>query len=450
MTTGALAVFGYLAALLVVAWFSRRQAASSDMFNIFGRSADLLRATSGYLSLIGAGELLTISQLGYDAGLSLLWFPGGIAAGFAFLGFFAEPIRLDAKAVGANTLVGYVARRFGSPAAGALLIVYVVSLGALLTIQFIIGSQLLSATTGLAGHVTSLVMACVIIFYLFLGGYVAVLSTDILRLFFLVVILGMFLLVVGPSFPTLIATTKFDFLSIGDGLTYFVLGFFGAVCAGDVWQTVLASKSGRVLRQSMLSAAAAFLGFGFIIGMLGMAAKSAVPTLPTDGSALLAATQSVIPAYMSAGATLLIVGSIMATADTEIWVVSSSVVSFFLPAPHNEPFPGAISFQDRAKTAVRFVIPIVTLLALALALFGKDARAIYEALLILLASIAPPILALMFKSVGPTSLAASLWIAIGSFAVLSAIYQFSIPPSLTFAPASAAFISLIATRWVKA
>src|SRR5262249_4553074 len=161
---GAVAVFAYLAALVLVAWLSRRQAAASDMFNIFGRSANLLRATSGYLSLIGAGELLTISQLGYDSGLSLLWFPGGSAAGFLFLGLFADRVRVDAQALGANTLVGYVAARFSGAAAAALLLVYVISLGALLTIQFLIGGQLLSATTGLAGHVTSPLMAAVIVF----------------------------------------------------------------------------------------------------------------------------------------------------------------------------------------------------------------------------------------------------------------------------------------------
>jgi solute:Na+ symporter, SSS family len=443
MTVGAVAVLLYLVALTFVAWNGRKQAESSDMFNIFGRRAGLLRATSGYLSLIGAGELVTIAQLGYDSGLSLFWFPAGISVGFLIVGIFGDTVRVRAKALNVNTLVGYVTRVFGASPGAALAIVFLVALGSLLAIQFIIGGQLLAITTGLSATVTSVIMAAVIVAYLMLGGYVAVLSTDVLRLAFLVVVV-VALAVVAASrggLSDLFNPTLFPPLPFWDGLTLFVLGFFGAVCAGDVWQTVLATKSKDVLLRSMVLAAVAFIVFGFLIGCLGVAAKHVVPMLQQDQSALVAATQSVIPPSLSALVALLIVGSVMATADTEIWVIATSVISYFKPSPRGSEKNE--TFHATTQMRVRVAIPVVTGVALIVGHFGADAKAIYEALLVLLTAIAPAMIAVLVDVKRPLAVNLSLWAALLSFLTMSVIFKFVTPPSYTFLPVGCSLVALV-------
>ena len=443
MTIGAVAVVLYLLALVFIAWTGRKQAESSDMFNIFGRQAGLIRATSGYLSLIGAGELITITQLGYDNGLSLLWFPGGIAAGFLMMGFFGDTVRTRAKTLGVNTLVGYVTKAFGQGAGAALTIVFLVALGSLLAIQFIVGGQLLAITTGLPATLTPLLMAAVIVTYLMIGGYVAVLSTDVLRLVFLaltVLALAVVALSRGATLD-IFNPALYPPLPLFDGVTLLILGFFGAVCAGDVWQTVLASKSRTVLFRSMALAAAAFLIFGFLIGCLGLAAKHAVPTLPPDVSALIAATQNVIPGSLTVLVALLIAGSVVATADTEIWVIATSIISYFKPSPAgNEKRE---TFNSTMQMRTRLAIPVVTAVALIVGYFGANAKAIYESLLVLLTAIAPAMLAVMFDIKRPLAIALGMWAGLLSFILMSVGFNFAAPASYAYLPVGCSAIGLV-------
>src|SRR5258708_4884303 len=122
----------YLAATIYIGWRGRTLAANGDMFNVFGRRAGTLRAASGYLSLIGGGELITICQLGYDNGIDVFAFVGGIAAGFLFLAFFSERVRLIAAKQGVTTFAGYFNDQYGASASIAITVVFLLSLGSLL------------------------------------------------------------------------------------------------------------------------------------------------------------------------------------------------------------------------------------------------------------------------------------------------------------------------------
>jgi Na+/proline symporter len=443
MSLGAVAVCAYLLALIFVAWNGRKLAAAGDMFNVFGRQAGLLRATSGYLSLIGAGELIQISQLGYDNGLALLWFPGGIAAGFVLVGVFGDTVRVRAKTIGATTLVGYVTKVFGRSAGAGLAIVFFIALGALLTIQFILGGQLLAITTGIPATITPFVMGAIIVGYLLLGGYVAVLSTDVLRLVSLaaVVVVLSVAAAAGGAFSTVFDNNLYPPLPPLDALTFFAFGLFGAICAGDVWQTVLASRSKEVLLKSMIFAAIAFVIFGLLIGSLGIATKQVLPTLPVALSPLIAATQSVIPAILGPLVALLIAGSVMATADTEIWVIASSIVSYFKPAPSGNEKKE--TFHSVTQMRIRAAIPVVTCLAVLCGYLGADAKAVYESLLVLLTAIAPAMVAVLLNAVRPMAVSLGLWSGLISFFLVATHFRLAIPVEFTFLPVLCSVVALV-------
>lgn len=435
MTLAALAVGLYVLLLSAVGLYGHRFAASSDMFNLFGRRAGVARAAAGYLSLIGAGELVTIAQLGYDAGWSLLWFPGGISVGFLALAIGADRVRLAAAAAGATTLVGYVRATHGSAASFGLYVVYLFSLGSLLIIQFMVGGQLLSLVAGIPTQASAVVMAVVICSYLVVGGYVAVLSTDVLRLLFLAVGLVVLVMSARGSSPTVaIEATP---LSLLDAAVLFVLGFFGALCAGDVWQTIFASRSRGTMAASLVLSAAAFLIFGALVGMLGMATKTVVPELAQGGTALIAAAQSTVPANLSPLLALLIVGSVMATADTEIWVISASTANLI---KSNDLTQGASS---QLKTLTRSAIPIVTFSALLLAYLGQNAQNFYESLLLVLTAIAPAVVSIMLAKSSHMFVAVAIWTGLFCSALLLTYYSFAVPPNLTVLPAIVALITTL-------
>lgn len=128
---GMLAIAAYLAAVIWVGLFGHKLAQSGAMFNIFGRKARAIRAASAYLGLIGAGELITFTQLGYENGFDVLWLLIGFAVGFVILLLLSDKVRVVARDRKINTLAGYFNDQFGLSASVALSIVSVTSLGSL-------------------------------------------------------------------------------------------------------------------------------------------------------------------------------------------------------------------------------------------------------------------------------------------------------------------------------
>lgn len=443
MNTFAIGAVGlYLLVLIWVGLQGRRQASDNLMFNVFGRRAGVIRATAGYLSLIGGGELLTLSQFGYDNGIAFAWFLGGLAAGFLFLALFGNRIREEATALGANTLVGYVQKKYGQFAALGAGLVYVVALGSLLTIQFIVGGDLIAAITGIPRDFTPVVMGAVIVSYLMVAGYIAVLSTDVLRAAILIAVLAAFAYGLSGSLqPSSLAQAPYTMIGAVDGIPLTILGMFGVICAADVWQTAIASTSTAVFRRSMLGAALVFLIVGTMIAILGAQTRAIMPELSTGMSALVAAATNTLSPEFAPMVALLVIGAVMATADTEIWVVATSILSVRHGAPAAEE--GDEAFQAKTASQTRTMIPVITLSAVALTYLTRDGQGLYNSLLVLLTAIAPAMLAMIFLRANKFAVATSIWFGIAGFVVLSTIYRLSIPVWESLIPAGLSLIGLL-------
>lgn len=441
------AVVLYLLGLVWVGLYGRRQASDSLMFNVFGRRAGVVRATAGYLSLIGGGELLTLSQFGYDNGVGFAWFLSGLAAGFLFLAAFGDRIRAEASALGANTLTGYIEKKYGRTAALGAGLVYVIALGSLLTIQFIVGGDIIAAITGIPRDLTPVIMGAVIVSYLMVAGYVSVLSTDVLRAAILIAVLAVFAYGLAGDFePAALTTAPYGMIPIADGFPLAVLGMFGVICAADVWQTAIASANRTVLRRSMLGAALVFLVVGSMIALLGAHARDVLPQLAPGMTPLVAAATNALSPELAPLVALLVIGAVMATADTEIWVVATSILS----ARHGAPAEGEDrdAFQGKMMSQTRTMIPVITLVAVALTYLTRDGQGLYISLLVLLTAIAPAMLAMIFLRPSNLAMALSIWTGILGFAFVSIIYQLAIPLVQSLIPAACSLVGLALGHFV--
>lgn len=428
----------YLLAVVLIGWRGQSLARDSDMFNIFGRRAKSIRATAGYLGLVGGGELITITQLGYSNGWGVLWFLGGVSIGLASLAFIAKRLKSIADIRKINTLAGFYADQYGVFAGYAATIIFCLSLGSLLTLQFIVGSNLLASLLGLPAWLSILLMGGILTSYLVPAGIVAVLSTDVLRTFMMSLVLIVIVVVAVTSLQgDAFVQRAVDPMPQPDGVIYFILGFFGAVAAADVWQTIFASKSNEVLRSSLLSAAAAFTAIGSLLAVLGMITRILVPELQVGETAFVIAATKVVPEYLAPFVAVLVAGSVMATADTEIWVLSTVLISNFRPTSADEGAGQSVA-STQLKRATRVVIPVVTGLAMLAAYLSADAQAIYTGLLSLLSASGVAILVAIFGRPSSRSVTWSLWGGLLSYLLLSLFYSFDIPIVLTLVPLAVA------------
>jgi|SRR5579862_189443 len=434
----------YSIAVIAIGVYGRSLATQSDMFNIFGRRAGFFRAVAGYLSLLGGGELILLTQLGFDHGFDFLWLPAGWSFGFLFLAICSERLRLIARERNINTLSGYFTDQFGAAAGVAISLIFVVSLGSLLTIQFIVGSDLLNAITGMPRTITVALMVFVILSYLLPSGFVAVLSTDVLRSIMMTIALC--IITISAVIHTASSNAGFEHytpLGTFERSMFLILGMFGVICAADVWQTVFASRDKSTNQRALISAALIFPVLALLVAMLGITTKSVISTLGSEDSALVAAANYALPAALAPLVALLITGSVMATADTEIWVISSLIVSLRLASGATLHESGLSSFQDRVKSYTRWVMPIVAISASLLAILSQSAVALYEGLLVLLTAIAPVMCVVPFAKLPQSVVASGLWGAVISFGALSVLRGFSIPLEQSFYPAFGSCLCMI-------
>jgi Na+/proline symporter len=420
------------------------------MFNIFGRRARTVRAMAGYLSLVGAGELIAITQLGYDNGWGVLWFVSGLTVGYCFLSVTSEKMRIVAASRGINTLSGYFSDQFGAPAGVAITIVSVISLGSLLTIQFILGSDLVQALTGISAWIISIIMAAIIISYLLSAGFVAVLSTDVLRAIMmttaLLILIG---LVAAQALENSLKFELYTALPIPDALVLFVLAFFGAISAADIWQTIFASADRAVVRRSMVSAGISFFIIGILIAQIGMIAKSMLTQPAPETTILISAAQVIFSGALAPLVTLLIVGSVMSTADTEIWVISALLASNVYPSEamvvQRAP-KTSTHFQNELRRLNRFAIPLVTVAAVVFGYVFHDALALFQGLLILLTTIGPVVLGAMFFSPPRQAVLLALWSGLTTFAFLEIVYALAVPTNyIALIPMAVSFGCMLAS-----
>lgn len=442
MSLGAGAIGIYLIAIAVVCWRASRLARDASMFNIFARSAKTIRATSGYLGLIGGGELIAITQLGYTNGWHALWLVSGVVVGTFVVAYIAPRLKAIADARGINTLSQFFADQHGAAAGYASTIIFLLSLGSLITIQFIVGSDLLASLIGIPRAASIAILGIVILSYLLPAGIVAVLSTDVLRAVMMSIVLVMIVgfaafnsSSLGPDHQV-----AFDAIAFPENATYLALGLFGVIAGADVWQIAFASDNSRVIRRSLALGAVAFVAVGGLLAVLGQLTRVAYPVLPPEVAAFVVATTKVMPAALAPLAAILVTGSVMATADTEIWVIASLVANLLAGADGKSPRSAQPQRDQQLRRLTRWVMPFVTVVAMLNAYFAADAQAMYTGLLSLIGAGGPATLSAAFVRSPSSSVAWSLWLGLSAFGLLTLYFGLAMPLELALVPPAVAAV----------
>jgi SSS family solute:Na+ symporter len=269
------------------------------------------------------------TAIAFDDPWSGLMYLASGSGTFLFLFFFAAAIRHNAAKNGAY-MIGNSFSKIFSPRCGVMVgLCTATYLLIWLSMQFSVGSSVLTAFTGLPAVLAMAVLALVTLGYLLMGGFLASIRTDLalFGFFLLLLVIGAFILVPGlpgwlPSPRTLATATGATALS---WLNVFVLNFGSGLVAPDVWQRIYSAQSAAEARRSMLRTAllvfavqGLFMCFGLYIKANGLAA---------DSHALAPVVLSLIPALIQPLAILIFLAAIMSTVATGIFGSAMSLCS---------------------------------------------------------------------------------------------------------------------------
>ena len=213
-----------------------------------------------------------------------------------------------------------------------------------------------------AGSWRLTVMIVLIVGYILIGGFAAVVRTDILQylaIFILTVILAAALMNGSAA-----GSWKHIDVTLKPSISFAL--FFGAAmvpfAAGDVWQRVYATRGRLEARRSLLYAIVMYVTFGALLTSLGLLVKTMLPNSDPD-VALIRAFGLYLPSGLIGAAGVVVYAALMSTADTNLYTAASVLVQDLLGLTRRGQSPKTVVRCIRAATvligSVAFVVALL-------------------------------------------------------------------------------------------
>ena len=314
-------------------------------------------------SLFGANSMVTYSAFVYQYGISAIWAYIGTSAGLLILIFLSKKLKEIADKNKFYTFADYFYDKYGNKIGaliGFLIFFYYVGF---LVIQFIAGGSILSILTGWSYNLSILIMGLVVIFYVVLGGFQAVIKTDLFQYFliiFLLLIVSLVMFgkskVINPSDLNILGS------NIGNSAVFFLYGMITIPIAAELWQRVYAGRNFKVIKHSLIYSSIIFLILGIFMTIIALSVKTNFPDIdPKDTVAT--GFLNLLPIVISGLALVVFFSAIMSTIDTYIFMLS---LNFF------KDFISRYNYSKKIVMNVRILSILIGFLGMFFAILFSD------------------------------------------------------------------------------
>jgi len=329
-----LGVFGYIALgvfmlLLVVIAYGASRNQSSEGFLIAERRLTLLSAVSTINASKTGSIVFIFTAFIYAYGISALWYFIGMSVGYlVFLPFALRIFRKHGKKH--YTLPAYFLDNYGKPAAKLAAVCCIIAMFGTMTLNLIAATKVFSFVTEFELATSTLCIAAIVLLYLLLSGFQAVVRTDylqygiILALFFL--FLGM--LYNGPQIPS--EDLRVGAAGMQNIISFFLFGVLLPFAQPELWQRVYAMPDEKLLKRSLIISIIVHFVMAVVLAMIGLSIKAALPDLNPD-NALMEGLTILLPVGLNALVLIAFFAILMSSIDTYAYTGASNLVQDFLP-----------------------------------------------------------------------------------------------------------------------
>ena len=275
--------------------------------------------SAGYFD--GATIAVYIAYI-YQYGFSAIWLFVGIALGFLLVRKYAHKIKQKADELKVYSMPEYFFRVLGKNNGLMFSFFLVLQYFFLLIVNLIISGKILSAIFSMPYFLSVIIGGTIILTYLLLAGFKAVVRTDFFQLLVMFVMclsVGVFLF--GKAS---IPISEFNLGTLGTGniIGFVVLAAFGLIVQPDLWQRIFATKDEKNLRRGLNYSIFILPALGVIISIVGLATKQFFPNIvPED--ALVTGFSHLLPFGLKEFGMVLLYAVALSSSDTVTFVVSS-------------------------------------------------------------------------------------------------------------------------------
>lgn len=370
-------VLAYLVSCLAIGYYANRRATlTSTDYVIAGRTLPfgIILATLVATNM-GGGSALGRSGLAWSEGAgAVMPFMGGWLIGIPLLIFLAGKIR----ATGCVSIAEIFYKRYGKSAQIVASIIVAINALLFVALQYLAFGTVLSfaaSSLGIGKEIGAVIGFIVTIVYTTIGGFYAVVWSDVLQfIVFLgtvVVILPITLMSATGGVSEIARFAVMNKLPLLNPFGQFsiallsLLFLWAAVWVTDpmIYQRVLASRDNKTIKKALLAYIPCEAVFGFAIVFITVGARMLMPNLPQTAGTVEAVLPMVVIRYLPPVLTGLafsaLIAILMSTIDSCLLVASTTILQDILT-----PLVPRLSRQHDHLSYMRIVTLIVGLVAL--------------------------------------------------------------------------------------
>ncbi len=321
----------YFILMIGVGWQQSRKQ-DHHGFVIGGRDVGLI-PTLGSLAAgfrDGAGIIWWLGAA-YSTGYGGLWLFIGVIFGFAVFMIVGPRVRAISKKEDYITIGQMIHAQTGKLTEKTSSLTILIFALLYMAMQLYVSGNIFSIVLGQPGWVGLAVVAVIVAFYLFAGGYGSVVKTDAIQFFLIVSLIAV------PFFLDLPMNEVMDFSSFmgmgwNDTIAFLLLGFFFPLGSADTWQRVFSARNDKVIRTAFPLAGPFLIIMTLSLILLGYAAKVALPADidPSLVAFALFENQAFHPILLSFIGVVM-VAITMSTLDTQTYLFTSTLLKDFIP-----------------------------------------------------------------------------------------------------------------------
>ncbi|MGE7910526.1 sodium:solute symporter [Lysinibacillus xylanilyticus] len=292
----------YFGVLMIIGIIGVKKAKSEKDFVLAG-------SRLGYYShvgclaavIIGGAATMGSTTLGYNFGVSGLWFVSMMGFGIAALGLFVVNKIGGYEVFTISQLLG---KRFGEGTQLISAIVTAIYTLMVVVTQVIGMGNVIHVLLGWSLIPSMIIGGGIVLFYTILGGMWSITLTDIIQ--FIVMTIGVFFIMFPFSVNSVGGLTAL-FSSVPEAhlsltnigwdriFQYFLLYFFGLMVSQDIWQRVFTARNQKVAKRSAISAGLYSVLYGLVLSIVGMCALVLLPNLGDSQVAFTSLALEILP-----------------------------------------------------------------------------------------------------------------------------------------------------------
>lgn len=322
----------YFAALIIVGIIGVRKAKTADIYIVAGRNLGLYMFFACLTAVfLGGSSTIGATQLGYEIGLSGIWFVFSMGLGITLFGLLLLNKVMKFELMTISELLGKLFNTQSKLIGTLVSAIYTL----MITVTQVIAiGVLLSAIFDWALIPSMLFGGGVVFFYTILGGMWSVSMTDVIQ--FTIMTVGMFFIMLpislmkaggfGEIYAALPAN-YFNVTDIGfvDIMKYLITYTLGMMVGQDIWQRYFTAKTTKVAKTGGVLVGVYSLLYSLAMVLIGMSALVVLPKVTETQNVFTSMAFETLPPGLLGLVFAAVAAAIMSTASGTLLATSTLI-----------------------------------------------------------------------------------------------------------------------------